>query len=154
MEHFAAGNVFYQFLPLAGIFPFSQMLFDLHQIRLMGIRISTGFYFIKKRHLPLYFKGRRLLRFCSIKLTGKEINLLPEEPDLLFQFLDLFFVLLLCIRHGLKTFLFLIDSFYHKTAGFSSIYKEFPGFEGFGGAHLRTAPRCSGFRPSSSQRSC
>ena len=30
--------VFYQFLPLAGIFPFSQMLFDLHQIRLMGIR--------------------------------------------------------------------------------------------------------------------
>ena len=55
-----------KFLPLAGIFPFTQMFFDLHQIRLMGIRISTGFHFIKKRHLSLYFKGRRLFGFCSI----------------------------------------------------------------------------------------
>ena len=114
VEHFAAGNVFYQFLPLAGIFPFTQMFFDLRQIRFMGIRTGTGFQFIKKRHLSLYFKGRHLLGFCSIKLTGKEINLLPEEPDLLFQFFDLLFVLLLCIRHGLKTFLFMIGSLYHE----------------------------------------
>jgi hypothetical protein len=61
VEHFAAGNVFDQFFPLAGIFPFTQMLFDFDQVRLMGIRIRTGFHFIKKRHLSLYFKGRRLL---------------------------------------------------------------------------------------------
>ena len=151
VEHFAAGNVFYQFLPLASIFPFTQMCFHCHQIRFTDIRISTGFHFIKKRHLSLYFKGRRLFGFCSIKFTGKEINLLPEEPNLLFQFFDLLFVLLLCIRHGLKTFLFLTGSFYHKTAGFSSIYKQSPDF---GGAHFRTAFGCSGERPSSSPRSC
>ena len=106
VEHFAAGNVFDQLLPLAGIFPFTQMFFDRHQIRLMGIRIRTGFHLIKKRHLPLYFKGRCLFRFCSIKFTGEEINLLLQEPDLLFQFSDLLSVLLFCIRHGRKTFLF------------------------------------------------
>lgn len=52
VEHFAAGNVFYQFFPLAGIFPFTQMFFDLHQIRLMGIRLSTGFHFIKRDICP------------------------------------------------------------------------------------------------------
>ena len=64
------------------------------------------------------------------------------------------FVLLLCIRHGLKTFFFLIGSLYNKTAGFSGTYKEFSAFPGFVGAHFRTAFGCSGFRPSSSQRSC
>ena len=61
VEHFAAGNVFYQFFPLAGIFSFAQMLFDRHQIRLLRLRIGAGFHLIKKRHLSLYFKGRRLL---------------------------------------------------------------------------------------------
>ena len=106
VEHFAAGKVFYQLLPLADIFLFTQMFFDFGQFRLMRIRSGAGFNFIKKRHLSLYFKGRCLLRFCSIKSTGKEINLLFQELDLLFQFFDLLFVLLFCIWHGLKTFLF------------------------------------------------
>ncbi len=106
MKHFAAGKVFDQFFPLARVLPFTQMLFDFDQVRLMGTRIGTGFCFIKKRHLSLHFKGRCLLRLCSIKFTGKEINLLFQEPDLLFQFFDLFFVLLFCVWHGMKTFLF------------------------------------------------
>lgn len=51
VENFAAENVFYQFLAPACIFPFTQMFFGLRQIQLTGIRISTGFHFIKKRHM-------------------------------------------------------------------------------------------------------
>ena len=60
MEHFAAGKVFDQFFPLAGVLPFTHIFFDFDQVRLVYIRSGTGFYFIKKRHLPRYFEGRRL----------------------------------------------------------------------------------------------
>ncbi len=46
VEYFAAGNVFDQFFPLAGIFPFPQMFFHRHQIRLLRLRVGPGFNLI------------------------------------------------------------------------------------------------------------
>ena len=62
--------------------------------------------------------------------------------------------LLLPFDEKCKNLPVLTKPLYHKTAGFSNIYKEFSGFPGFGGSHFRTALGCSGERPSSSQRSC
>ena len=45
VEHPVVGNIFYQFLPLVGIFPFTQIFFSFNQVRPMGIRISTVCYY-------------------------------------------------------------------------------------------------------------
>ena len=76
MKYFSVREIFHQFFPLAGVFPFAEMFLHLDKIRFMCVRIRTGFDLIKKRHLTLDFESRCLLGFCSIKFTGQEINLL------------------------------------------------------------------------------
>ena len=65
VEHFAAGNVFYQFFPLAGIFSFAQMFFCRHQIRLLRLRIGAGFSY--------YFSRMLLWNICFYKTAVRRL---------------------------------------------------------------------------------
>ena len=94
VKYFAVWKVFDQFFALAGIFSFAEMFFNFNQFWFFCIGVCKIFRLIKKRHLSLNIKGGCLFRLCSIKFTGQEINLLLQEPDLLFQFFDLILVLL------------------------------------------------------------
>ena len=73
-----------------GFFVLQSSIFRISEKLLNG---EQGHALTKKRHLSLNIKDGCLFRLCSIKFTGQEINLLLQEPDLLFQFCDLILVL-------------------------------------------------------------